>query len=77
MIVILCEKPSVARDIAKAFQQVKPQEGYYLCAEGSKKYAITWAYGHLFEIDEKILPEKWILSDLPIFPEEFKYVLIE
>ncbi|PMP96112.1 MAG: hypothetical protein C0169_04765, partial [Thermodesulfobacterium geofontis] len=75
MVVILCEKPSVARDIIRVFEQVKPQVGYYFCRDGGKVYAVTWAYGHLFEIDEEILPKNWSLSNLPIFPEQFKYTL--
>jgi DNA topoisomerase-3 len=71
MIVILAEKPSVARDLARVLGATKRQEGYI---EGNG-YAITWAYGHLVELEE---PEhynpalkNWNLSSLPILPDPF------
>ena len=67
-ILILAEKPSQANDIAKAFKNCKRKEGYIDCGN----YLITWAVGHLFEIDDEIAPRKWELKTLPIFPEEFK-----
>ncbi len=65
---ILTEKPSQAEDFAKALGNCKRRKGYYECGE----YLITWAVGHLFEIDGSIAPKKWSLSTLPIFPEKFK-----
>ena len=65
---ILAEKPSQAADYAKALGNCKKREGYYDCGE----FLITWAFGHLFEIDDSIAPKRWSLSDLPIFPERFK-----
>jgi len=70
MRLILCEKPSVAQDFAKALGGIK-KDGYF----EAKGYIITWAYGHLFEIDDSIAPQKWSLEDLPIFPEKFSYKL--
>ena len=67
-ILILAEKPSQANDIAKAFKNCKKKEGYIDCGT----YLITWAVGHLFEIDDEIAPKKWELETLPIFPERFK-----
>jgi DNA topoisomerase IA len=70
MRLILAEKPSQARDIAKAFKNCKSREGYIECAGG---WFIIWAFGHLFEIDtEKIFPFGRILE----FPEKFEYRLI-
>jgi len=74
MKVVLAEKPSVARDIAKHLGATKGgrNQGYL---EGNG-WAVTWAFGHLIELQE---PEdydprlkSWRLSDLPIIPEQFK-----
>ena len=51
-VLILAEKPSQARDYAKAFRNCKEKKGYIDCGE----VLITWAYGHLFEIDDAIAP---------------------
>jgi len=67
---ILTEKPSVAEDFAKALG-CRKREGYY---EGGE-YAITWAFGHLFEISDEGIPQRWSLEELPIFPERFEYKL--
>jgi len=69
MRLILCEKPSVAREVAKAIGQASQKDGYIQAGE----YLITWAYGHLLEIDDKIAPQKWDLENLPILPERFSY----
>jgi DNA topoisomerase-3 len=68
---ILTEKPSQAQDIVKAFKGCKKKDGYYDCGE----YLITWAVGHLFEIDDSIAPQKWSFETLPILPEQFKLKL--
>lgn len=69
---ILTEKPSVARDIAKALKGCKEKQGYIDCGN----YVITWAFGHLFEIDtDSIAGKEWKLETLPIFPKEFKLKL--
>jgi DNA topoisomerase-3 len=68
---ILTEKPSQARDIAKALKSCKEKQGYIDCGE----YLIAWGFGHLFEIDDGIAPKEWKLEDLPIFPKEFKLKL--
>ncbi len=70
-VLILTEKPSQARDFVKAFKGCKRKEGYYDCGE----YLITWAVGHLFEIDDSIAPKRWSLETLPIFPESFRLKL--
>ena len=43
MIVVLAEKPDVAKHIAKVLNCTTKQDGYY---EGNG-YQITWAFGHL------------------------------
>jgi DNA topoisomerase III len=71
MKVILTEKPSVARDIAKCLNINAKRDGYF---EGNG-YQITWAFGHLVELKEpdEYHPEwkRWSLDALPIIPEQF------
>ena len=71
MKVILTEKPSVARDIAKCLNINNKRDGYF---EGNG-YQITWAFGHLVELKEpdEYRPEwkRWSLESLPIIPEQF------
>jgi DNA topoisomerase-3 len=66
--VIIAEKPSVARDIARVLKCTGKHDGY-ISGEG---YIITWAVGHLATLRE---PEdynpafkKWRMADLPILP---------
>lgn len=66
---IIAEKPSVARDIAKVLGCKSKGDGYI---EGDA-YVITWAIGHLITLCE---PEdydkkykKWNYKDLPIIPQ--------
>ena len=67
--IVLAEKPSVARDIAKVLGAGKKNEGY-LQGNG---YIVTWAFGHLVtlkepdELDARF--KKWTREDLPILPE--------
>lgn len=72
MKVILTEKPSVARDIARCLKINKKCDGYF---EGNG-YLITWAYGHLVELKEpdEYRPEwkRWSLDALPMIPDEFE-----
>ncbi len=73
MKLVITEKPSVAMDIARSLGKVERKEGYVVAGD----YVVTWAYGHLLEIDDSIAPSKWDLKDLPIFPKEFKYKVID
>ncbi len=73
---VLAEKPSVARDIARVLGCHKKGNGFL---EGSK-YIVTWALGHLVTHAD---PEgygseykEWKLEHLPIIPEPFKLVPI-
>jgi DNA topoisomerase-3 len=72
MKVILAEKPSVARDIAKCLSVNNKKDGYI---EGNG-YQITWAFGHLVELKEpdQYNPEwkRWSLDNLPIIPDKFE-----
>ncbi|MDI9521151.1 MAG: DNA topoisomerase III [Bacillota bacterium] len=69
MILVIAEKPSVARDIARVMK-CKKTEGWYQ----SDTHRVTWALGHLVtlrepdEIDERY--KKWRKEDLPILPEK-------
>ena len=69
MIVVVAEKPSVGRDIARVLGCKTAGEG---CLSG-EGYTVTWAVGHLVtlcepdEIDEKY--KKWRMADLPMLPE--------
>ncbi len=71
MKVILTEKPSVARDIARCLNIRAKRDGYF---EGNG-YRITWAFGHLVELKEPDDYHKewkrWSLESLPIIPEKF------
>ncbi len=76
MKVIITEKPSVARDIAKVLKITEKKNG---SIEG-RGCAITWAFGHLVTLLEpgEYNPElkRWSLDTLPFVPDEFKLKLI-
>ncbi len=71
MKVVLAEKPSVGRDLARILRATTPHNGWL---EGNG-YCVTWAYGHLIELEEpdKYDPnlKKWSLESLPILPSSF------
>lgn len=74
---VLAEKPSVARDIARVLKCNKKQNG---ALEGDK-YIVTWALGHLVtladpeEYDKKY--KDWNLEYLPMLPKEMELVVIK
>lgn len=74
--VVLAEKPSVARDIARVLKCSKKLNG---ALEG-EKYIVTWALGHLVtladpeEYDQKY--KEWKMEDLPMLPEHMDLVVI-
>lgn len=74
---IITEKPSVGRDYAKVLNANNRKNGYI----ENDEYIITWCFGHLVEMvypeqyDEKYA--KWVLSDLPFLPEEYKYDVVK
>lgn len=79
MILITCEKPSVAATIAHALGVNKKEDGYY----SGNGYYVTWCLGHLVTLAE---PEAYgkqyehkgfDKSLLPIIPDNFKTVVIE
>ena len=76
-ILVLAEKPSVGRDIARVLNCNKDKNGYI---EGDK-YIVTWALGHLVTLaDPEIYGEKyksWNMEDLPMLPNKLKTVIIK
>lgn len=75
--IVLAEKPSVARDIARVLGCEQKGNGYL---EG-KQYIVTWALGHLVTHAQ---PEQynndfkeWKMDTLPIIPKPFKLVPIK
>ena len=76
--VIIAEKPSVAREFAKALKINGKNQNGYIESEG---YIVTWCVGHLVTMS---YPEKydeslkyWNLRSLPFIPENFKYEIID
>lgn len=74
----IAEKPSVAKEFAKALKyNMKNRDGYL----ESEEAVVTWCVGHLVTMsypeayDEKY--KKWSLETIPFIPEEFKYEVID
>ncbi|WP_368502991.1 DNA topoisomerase III [Alkalihalophilus sp. As8PL] len=75
--VVLAEKPSVARDLARVLKCEKKGNGYF---EGAS-YIVTWALGHLVTLAD---PESygdtyktWKLEDLPMLPSRLNLVVMK
>ena len=73
---VLAEKPSVARDIARVLGCKKNIPG----AMEGEKYIVTWALGHLITLAD---PEgynakykEWKMEDLPMLPKKWDLVVI-
>lgn len=74
----IAEKPSVAREFARALQlKANNKDGYMESTEA----IVTWCVGHLVTMsypeayDEKY--KKWSLETIPFIPSEFKYEVID
>lgn len=69
---IIAEKPSVAKDIAKVLKCSKKGEGYFY----NENYIVSWAVGHLVALcepqDYNSNYKKWNMSTLPIIPDNIK-----
>ncbi len=71
-ILVVAEKPSVARDIARVLKATGKDNGFLF----NDKFIVSWAVGHLITLwdpadyDDKY--KKWAFKDLPIIPEEMK-----
>ncbi|MDE6387092.1 MAG: type IA DNA topoisomerase [Lachnospiraceae bacterium] len=75
--IYIAEKPSVAKEFAKALKyNMKNKDGYL----ESDEAVVTWCVGHLVTMsypeayDEKY--KRWSLDTIPFIPEEFKYEVI-
>lgn len=74
----IAEKPSVAKEFAKALKyNMKNRDGYM----ESEEAVVTWCVGHLVTMsypevyDEKY--KRWSLETIPFIPTEFKYEVID
>lgn len=70
MKIVIAEKPSVGRELAKVFGATTKKDGYI---EG-KGYSFTWAFGHLLQLAP---PQEygfigWRKQHLPMLPAKFK-----
>lgn len=76
-ILVLAEKPSVARDLAKVLGCSQNSNGYIM----GSKYIVTWALGHLVTLaDPEAYGNKyksWNLEDLPMLPNKMELVVIK
>ena len=73
---VLAEKPSVGRELARVLGCRRGGEGYL---EGDR-YVVTWALGHLVTLADPDVYEKkwekWDMADLPMLPQNMKLVVI-
>ena len=74
---VIAEKPSVARDIARVLGCHKKTNSFI---EG-KEYVVTWALGHLVTLADpeqyKDEYKSWNMDVLPIVPDTWKLVVIQ
>ncbi len=77
MVLIIAEKPSLARNIVAGIsEKMNKKDGYFI----GETYIVSWAFGHLFSLAdiEYYKPTesgRWTLDNLPCFPEKFKFEL--
>jgi DNA topoisomerase-3 len=68
---VIAEKPSVARDLARLLGVRGSRDAWW----ESDRYAITWCVGHLVELEEPAAYDPgwkpWRLDRLPMLPDEF------
>lgn len=71
MRLIITEKPSVARDIARSLGVQGRRDGYI---EGNG-FRISWCVGHMFELQDPAhynpTWKRWAMDTLPMLPDEF------
>ncbi len=74
----IAEKPSVAREFAKALKISGGSKDGYIESETS---IVTWCVGHLVTMSypEEYDPalKKWSVETLPFLPDTFKYEVID
>lgn len=72
MKLIVTEKPSVAKDIAKVLNLNQRKNGYIY----GENYAVTWCIGHLVSLSPpdayRSEWQSWNLKNLPMIPDQFK-----
>ena len=75
MKLVIAEKPSVGAAIAAVIGATEKRSGYY---EGGG-YLVSWCIGHLISLADAATYneqyQKWKYDDLPIIPQEWKYVV--
>ncbi|HEX2953756.1 MAG TPA: DNA topoisomerase III, partial [Bacillota bacterium] len=73
---VLAEKPSVGRELARVLQCNQKGAGFF----GGAQYIVTWALGHLVTLadpehyDERY--KSWRAEDLPMLPKKMELVAI-
>ena len=76
MKLIICEKGTLGKNVAKAIGIEDVKEGYYIC---KNDYIVTWASGNIFslyDVDDYLEEKKsWKDTPLPFIPKIFKYKL--
>ena len=74
----IAEKPSVAREFAKALKQNMVGKDGYL---ESEEAIVTWCVGHLVTMSYPeaydAVYKKWSYDTIPFIPKEFKYEVID
>ena len=75
MKLIICEKPSLALNVARALGKFQKKDGYF----STNEYIVSFAFGHLFELksvnDYFGQKKRWQDVPLPFIPEEFEFKL--
>ena len=79
MVLIIAEKPSLARNIVAGIGKMDKKQGYFI----DQNYIVTWVFGHLFSLVDiesytgngKSGDRRWTLDNLPCFPEKFRFEL--
>ena len=71
MRLVIAEKPSVARDLARILGATQRRKTYY---EGNG-LRITWCFGHMCELVDPVHYnpswKRWAIEQLPMIPENF------
>src|SRR5207249_9023302 len=71
---LIAEKPSVARDLARVLGKFKHEKDFY----ESDRYVISSAVGHVLEMvppeGAEVKRGKWKLENLPVLPDHFDLV---
>lgn len=77
-ILVIGEKPSVSRELAKVLGANTKKNG---CLEGNG-YVVSWCFGHLVGLQfpdaySENWAAKWSFAQLPMIPEEWKFKISE